>query len=175
MKKFLKNIWKIDIIFTGIYFILSVVLMQFELTFMPFIKIFAKIFIPLGYIISIIYGLVILIRKKKILATIFSIFLVICVGYILFWPIFFWYGFDYVGEVTYYNNEKVILVYSSGFLGSQGWLKFYKWTNPFIRTTKEFKIEAGDSYIYKDGKYWGKEYLKKYYPDVYEENYDDEE
>ena len=65
MKKFLKNIWKIDIIFTGIYFILSVMLMQFELTFMP-----------------------------------------------------------------------------------------------FIRTTKEFKVEDEDSYIYKDGKYWGKEYLK---------------
>lgn len=95
------------------------------------------------------------------------------IGYILFWWIFLWYIFDYTGEVTYYNNEKVIAVYYSGLLGSSGTLKFYKWTNPFIRTTKEFEVE--DDYIYEDGKYWGRNYLKEYYPKIYEENYDDED
>lgn len=94
-------------------------------------------------------------------------------GYISFWYILIWYGFDVNGEVTYYNNEKMIVIDEPGFLWSSGRLKFYKWTNPFIRTTKEY--ETNDDCVFEDGKYWGKEYLKEYYPEKYKKYYDDEE
>ncbi len=170
MKKFLNNIWKIDLIFILVYFLLYAILWKMNFTFMPFIKFFATIFILLGYFISIIYGAIILISKRKIVLVIslgITAFIVTC-GLIMLWSLIF----NSRDEVTYFNNEKVIVSYTGGFLWNSEIVEFYKWTNPFIRTTK--KLEIDDDYTYVEGKYWDKEHLKEYYPEIFEEEYEEE-
>lgn len=152
MKKIIDNILIIDIVFTIIYSILYFTLKAFDITFMPWIKDFAIIFIPAGIIIDCIYTAI---NKRKILYWIYSTILFIVVAFIMF--IFFGF-FCNVEEISYYKETKVIKVTHS--FWKSNWIAYYEYKNPFFRSTQAKAIETYDDAI-SESEYGGTTYYDK--------------
>ena len=158
MKKLFKNILFDVFIFMAIYFALHFVLKSFNLIFMPCIRSFARIVIIIGIIVGVIQANLKIDKNrigKKIIAWLgFFVLIIFMTIAMLFYIIFF----HKQEEIDYYENTKMIKETTSVFKAN--WIKYYDYTNPFVRSRQErVKVQYDDTI--SEDEYAGTTYYDK--------------
>ncbi len=158
MKKSKTNILIYILMYLIIYIILFYILKLFKLTFVGWIKNLSIIIVSIGIIAGIIQIVSNIDKNKKIIKFILYVFTVILAFIILIINFIYFIFISNTEEYSKYEGKNMIK--ETREVLKSNYIKYYDYTNPFIRSTQE-RVYVGYDDCISQNEYAGTYYYNK--------------